>query len=73
MDETKKMPYALWEGTKVYLIIPGFDPKKELTLTEKTLKGTGDALWLCKKNTNDDFLVLMGDDLYWKNDIKIFG
>ena len=44
MDKTKKMPYALWEGTKVYLIIPDFDPKKEKVLAEKTLKETTDLI-----------------------------
>ena len=34
----KKMPYFLWAGAKVYLIIPGFDPKKELELAQKELK-----------------------------------
>src|SRR3989344_1302268 len=34
----KTMPYFLWEGAKVYLIIPGFDPKKELELAQKELK-----------------------------------
>ncbi|MDZ4243644.1 MAG: valine--tRNA ligase, partial [Candidatus Doudnabacteria bacterium] len=44
IDETKKMPYSLWEGTRVYLIIPGFDPKKELVLTEKILKETDEIV-----------------------------
>src|SRR3989338_10123721 len=44
MDKTKKMPYALWEGTKVWLIVPDFDPKKETTLAEKALKETTDLI-----------------------------
>ncbi len=36
----KKMPYFLWENTRVYLIIPDFDPQKEEHLTEKELEET---------------------------------
>lgn len=34
----KHMPYFLWENARVYLIIPKFDPDKELALAEKELK-----------------------------------
>ena len=34
---TKKMPYFLWEKSKIYLIIPHFDAAKELALTQKDL------------------------------------
>jgi len=34
----KKMPYFLWGGATVYLIIPGFDQKRELELAQKELK-----------------------------------
>lgn len=37
MDEAKKMPYFIWQGKKTYLVIPHFDPKKEIALTEKDL------------------------------------
>ena len=33
----KKMPYFLWEGTKVFLIIPDFDQKRELEIAKKEL------------------------------------
>ncbi|MDP3740988.1 MAG: valine--tRNA ligase [bacterium] len=63
-----KMPYFLWspygrspEGrenlTKVYLIIPHFDPKKELTLAEKELaETTAVAEALEKQLTSKEFL-----------------
>ncbi len=55
MDEDKKMPYFFWspyggspegggESVKVYLIIPNFDPKTEITLTEKKLTETEDRI-----------------------------
>ena len=40
MDERKKMPYFLWETARVFLIIPHFDPKTEIALTDKKLKET---------------------------------
>jgi len=40
MDEDKKMPYFLWKGQKVFLIIPNFDAQKEIALTQKQLKDT---------------------------------
>jgi valyl-tRNA synthetase len=40
VDATKKMPYFLWENQRVYLIMPNFDPDKELMLAEKELKIT---------------------------------
>ncbi|MBI4050637.1 MAG: valine--tRNA ligase [Candidatus Doudnabacteria bacterium] len=40
MPSDKKMPYFIWQDTKVYLVIPDFDPKKEKALTEKELKET---------------------------------
>ena len=39
MDKAHKMPYFLWDDTKVYLVIPRFDLKKERGLAEKELKG----------------------------------
>ena len=38
MDHAHKMPYFLWEGVRIYLVIPNFDSKKEAALTEKQLK-----------------------------------
>jgi len=40
MDAKKKMPYFLWQGQRVFLIIPNFDIKKEYALTQKQLKDT---------------------------------
>lgn len=48
MDESKKMPYFLWHNTRVYLIIPDFDPKKETAQTEKQL---GQINTFLEKNT----------------------
>jgi len=36
----------------------------------KELTGTGPALWLCKEYLNEKFLVLMGDDIYPKEDLE---
>lgn len=36
----KKMPYFIWQDTRVFLIIPHFDPQKERALAEKELKET---------------------------------
>lgn len=51
------MPYFLWEGIKVYLIIPHFDPKKELELAEKELNEmVGRIQNLEKQLAKKDFL-----------------
>lgn len=34
------------------------------------MKGTADALWQCKDFLNEQFVVLMGDDLYNKDDLE---
>ncbi len=60
----KKMPYFLWsaspaggENTKVYLIIPDFDPKKEKALAEKELKAVNARIAKLKAQlTKKDFL-----------------
>lgn len=36
---------------------------------QKEMKGTADALWCCQEFLHEPFLVLMGDDLYTKEDI----
>lgn len=42
-----------------------------ISYVEQTeLKGTAHALWLCKDILNGPFIVLMGDDLYSKNDLE---
>lgn len=38
VDQNKKMPYFLWASTKIYLIVPNFDAKKEMALAEKQLQ-----------------------------------
>ncbi len=37
---------------------------------QKEMKGTADALWQCKDFLNEQFVVLMGDDLYNKDDLE---
>lgn len=37
---------------------------------QKELRGTGHALFLCEPVLKDKFLVLMGDDLYKREDLK---
>jgi len=39
-------------------------------IEQKEMKGTADALWQCKEFLNEPFIVLMGDDLYAKDDIE---
>ncbi|TSA45105.1 nucleotidyltransferase family protein [bacterium] len=43
--------------------------KKIVYVQQKELKGTGHALSMCKAALNGRFLVLMGDDLYEKDDL----
>lgn len=44
--------------------------RKITYIIQEKLNGTGGALHLCKSILDDKFLVLMGDDLYHKQDIK---
>src|SRR3989344_2113346 len=44
--------------------------KKIKYAIQKELLGTGDALWQAKDLINRKFLVMMGDDIYSKNDIE---
>jgi len=37
---------------------------------QKEIKGTAHALWQCKDFLNEQFVVLMGDDLYSKDDLE---
>jgi UDP-N-acetylglucosamine diphosphorylase / glucose-1-phosphate thymidylyltransferase / UDP-N-acetylgalactosamine diphosphorylase / glucosamine-1-phosphate N-acetyltransferase / galactosamine-1-phosphate N-acetyltransferase len=48
----------LWNGMKVTYVV------------QKNLNGTGAAVHLVKSFVGDRFLVMMGDDLYHKKDIK---
>ena len=36
---------------------------------QEKLEGTGKALWLCKDLLKDKFMVMMGDDIYSKDDV----
>lgn len=47
-----------------------FSGKKVSYVVQEELKGTGHALFLCKNSLRDRFLVLMGDDLYRKEDLE---
>jgi bifunctional UDP-N-acetylglucosamine pyrophosphorylase/glucosamine-1-phosphate N-acetyltransferase len=43
---------------------------KIIYVEQKELLGTGKALYLCKDFLKDKFLVMMGDDIYSKEDIE---
>ncbi|NQV88217.1 MAG: NTP transferase domain-containing protein [Parcubacteria group bacterium] len=47
-----------------------YNGKKIKYVVQKELFGTGDALWKTKDLINKKFLVMMGDDIYSKNDIE---
>jgi UDP-N-acetylglucosamine diphosphorylase / glucose-1-phosphate thymidylyltransferase / UDP-N-acetylgalactosamine diphosphorylase / glucosamine-1-phosphate N-acetyltransferase / galactosamine-1-phosphate N-acetyltransferase len=47
-----------------------FKGKKIIYIVQKNLNGTGGALHLAADFVGDKFLVMMGDDLYHKDDIK---
>ncbi len=47
-----------------------FKGKRIMYVKQRQLNGTGGALHFCKDYLNDRFMVMMGDDLYGKNDIK---
>jgi len=44
--------------------------KKITYVEQKELKGTGHALMQCKDVLHDNFLVMMGDDLYYEKDLE---
>ena len=44
--------------------------KKIRYVVQTELNGTGGALWMTKEFLRDRFIVMMGDDLYGKDDIK---
>lgn len=39
-------------------------------IEQKEMKGTADALWQCQNILEGPFMVLMGDDIYSKNDLE---
>ncbi len=48
--------------------------RRELKITyikQKELKGTADAVFQCRDLLNDRFLVLSGDDIYYKGDLEM--
>lgn len=47
-----------------------FDGRKVRYVEQKELLGTAHALWQCREHLSEDFLVLMGDDIYTKTDLK---
>jgi len=47
-----------------------FDGRKITYVFQRHLNGTGGAIHLVRSLVNDKFLVMMGDDLYDKKDIK---
>ncbi len=47
-----------------------FEGRKIKYIRQKELYGTGHALHVCKNLLKDRFLVMMGDDIYNKDDIK---
>ncbi len=58
-------------GDQIKATFDGAYAGKKITYVEqKELKGTGHALELCRPVLKDRFLVLMGDDLYAKEDLE---
>lgn len=47
-----------------------FDGRKITYVTQEVLNGTGGAVHVAKNILEDKFLVIMGDDLYHKDDLK---
>ena len=47
-----------------------FAGKKIRYVPQKELNGSGGAVWDCQDVLQDRFLVLMGDDLYYKKDLE---
>jgi bifunctional UDP-N-acetylglucosamine pyrophosphorylase/glucosamine-1-phosphate N-acetyltransferase len=47
-----------------------FGGRKITYVTQETLNGTGGAVTSCKDEIKDKFLVLMGDDLYHRDDLS---
>lgn len=41
-----------------------------ITYVEDTLEGTGKAVWNAQHVLNENFLVMMGDDIYHEEDVK---
>lgn len=58
-------------GEQIKAVFDGSYGGKKITYVEqRELKGTGHALELCRPVLKDRFLVLMGDDLYAKEDLE---
>ncbi len=58
-------------GDRIRAAVSGeYQGKRIIYVEQKELKGTGDALFLCEPVLKDRFLVLMGDDLYKKEDLE---
>ena len=57
-DQIKNYFGGEWKGKKIKYI------------TQKELNGTGGALHTCKDLVKGKFLVVMGDDLYYKKDLE---
>lgn len=60
-----------WKGEKVRDYFgKKFNNKNIFYVEQKEARGTGHALSICKDLLKDKFLVLMGDDVYDKNDLE---
>lgn len=46
-----------------------FDGRKISYVIQENLNGTGGALWLVKDLVEEKFIVMMGDDLYYPDDV----
>ncbi|MFA5926350.1 MAG: nucleotidyltransferase family protein [Parcubacteria group bacterium] len=57
-DQIKNYFGGVWKGRKIKYVV------------QKELNGTGGALHACKNLAKGKFLVVMGDDLYYKKDLK---
>lgn len=69
IDEIIIVIWYLWNIIKEYLW-DEYNWKKIIYVEQNKLLWSGHALKLCKKFLNDRFLVLMGDDIYSKKDLK---
>lgn len=57
-DQIKNYFGDEWEGRKIKYVF------------QKELNGTGGAVHACKDHLNDKFIVINGDDLFYKNDLE---
>jgi len=57
-DQIKNYFGNEWRGRKIKYVV------------QKELNGTGGAVYICKDLVKGNFMVVMGDDIYYKKDLK---